>query len=101
LTEEDCAEAIDVFNAERHGVLRGRDGRAINGAQYFRAHDDGMHVLAFILYRELCTADFSRWTTFEDFLLRLFTEGRLKSGELQQRFESLEGHYDVKALTEN
>jgi hypothetical protein len=98
LTEEDCATAIHIFNAERMGVLRTRDGRPRTGAEYFRGHDDGMHVLAFILYQELKRADFSRWTTYEAFLLRLFDEGRLVPGQLERTFTAYSDHYPVKAL---
>jgi hypothetical protein len=47
-----------------------------------------MHVLAFILYQELKRADFSRWTSYEDFLLNLFAQGRLIPGQLQRTFTS-------------
>jgi hypothetical protein len=98
LTEEDCATAIHIFNAERMGILRRRDGRLRSGAEYFREHDDGMHVLAFILYQELKRADFSRWTSYEDFLLNLFAQGRLIPGQLQRTFTSYDDHYAIKAL---
>jgi hypothetical protein len=91
LTEEDCAEAIDVFNSERLGLID-------DVPAYFRDHDDGMHVLAFILYQELKRADWPRWTTFEDFLSTLFRQGKLRSGALAERFASYPGHYPVRAL---
>lgn len=98
LLEEDCAEAIDVFVSERQGMLRTKDGMPRTGADFFRHHDDGIHVVAYVLYEELKRADFSRWTTFEDFLVRLFDEGVLGSGNLERQFRSYPGHYPVKAL---
>ncbi|MBZ4402375.1 hypothetical protein K8625_42455 [Myxococcus sp. AS-1-15] len=100
LTEEDCAEAIDVFVSERQGLLRAKDGKPLTGAAFFRDHDDGMHVLAYVLYEELRRADFSQWTTYEDFLLKLFDTGVLVPGKLEQRFRSYIGSYPVKALKE-
>ncbi|WP_426732554.1 hypothetical protein [Myxococcus faecalis] len=100
LTEEDCAEAIDVFVSERRGLLRAKDGKPLTGAAFFRDHDDGMHVLAYVLYEELRRADFSQWTTYEDFLLKLFDTGVLVPGTLEQRFRSYIGSYPVKALKE-
>ncbi|GEN13403.1 hypothetical protein SAMN05443572_12012 [Myxococcus fulvus] len=100
LTEEDCAEAIDVFVSERQGLLRAKDGKPLTGAAFFRDHDDGMHVLAYVLYEELRRADFSQWTTYEDFLLKLFDTGVLVPGKLEQRFRSYTGSYPVKALKE-
>ncbi|NTX41678.1 hypothetical protein HUA78_45350 [Myxococcus sp. CA033] len=100
LTEEDCAEAIDVFVSERQGLLRARDGKPLTGAAFFRDHDDGMHVLAYVLYEELRRADFSQWTTYEGFLLKLFDTGVLVPGKLEQRFRSYTGNYPVKALKE-
>ncbi|WNZ60852.1 hypothetical protein QEG98_33745 [Myxococcus sp. MxC21-1] len=100
LTEEDCAEAVDVFVSERQGLLRARDGKPLTGAAFFRDHDDGMHVLAYVLYEELRRADFSQWTKYEDFLLKLFDTGVLVPGKLEQRFRSYTGSYPVKALKE-
>ncbi|MBU8900345.1 hypothetical protein KRR26_32530 [Corallococcus sp. M34] len=100
LTEEDCAEAIDVFVSERQGLLRARDGKPLTGAAFFRDHDDGMHVLAYLLYEELRRADFSQGTKYEDFILKLFDTGVLVPGKLEQRFHSYTGHYPVKALKE-
>ena len=98
LTEEDCATAVHIFNAERMGVLRTRDGRPRTGAEYFRNHDDGMHVLAFILYQELKRADLSRFTTYEAFILHLFDRGKLVPGQLEQTFTAYPDHYPIKAL---
>lgn len=100
LTEEDCAEAIDVFVSERQGLLRAKDGQPLTGAAFFRDHDDGMHVLAYVLYEELRRADFSQGTKYEDFLLKLFDTGVLVPGKLEQRFRSYTGSYPVKALKE-
>ncbi|QSQ17903.1 hypothetical protein [Myxococcus landrumensis] len=100
LTEEDCAEAIDVFVSEREGLLRARDGKPLTGAAFFRDHDDGMHVLAYVLYEELRRADFSQGMKYEDFLLKLFDTGVLVPGKLEQRFRSYTGTYPVKALKE-
>ncbi|WP_167594399.1 hypothetical protein [Corallococcus coralloides] len=100
LTEEDCAEAIDVYVSEREGLLRNREGRPLTGAEFFRAHDDGMHVLAFVLYEELKRAGPSREGTYEAFLLDLFERGVLEPGGLERRFRASPGHYPVKALGE-
>ncbi|NBD12301.1 hypothetical protein [Corallococcus silvisoli] len=100
LTEEDCAEAIDVFVSEREGLLRKRDGQPLTGAEFFADHDDGIHVLAFVLYEELKRAGSSRTGTYEDFLLALFERGVLAPGQLERRFRASPGHYPVKALGE-
>ncbi|RKH57791.1 hypothetical protein [Corallococcus aberystwythensis] len=100
LTEEDCAEAIDVYVSEREGLLRNREGRPLTGAEFFRAHDDGIHVLAFVLYEELKRAGPSRGGTYEAFLLGLFEQGVLEPGGLERRFRASPGHYPVKALGE-
>ncbi len=100
LTEEDCAEAIDVYVSEREGLLRDRDGRPLTGAEFFRDHDDGLHVLAFVLYEELKRAGPSRGGTYEAFLLGLFERGVLEPGALERRFRASPGHYPVKALGE-
>ncbi|MBZ4373687.1 hypothetical protein [Corallococcus sp. AS-1-6] len=100
LTEEDCAEAIDVYVSEREGLLRDREGRPLTGAEFFRDHDDGMHVLAFVLYEELKRAGPSRAGTYESFLLGLFERGVLEPGGLERRFRASPGHYPVKALGE-
>ncbi|NNC08261.1 hypothetical protein HJC10_36165 [Corallococcus exiguus] len=100
LTEEDCAEAIDVYVSEREGLLRNREGRTLTGAEFFRDHDDGLHVLAFVLYEELKRAGPSRAGTYEAFLLGLFERGVLEPGGLERRFRASPGHYPVKALGE-
>ncbi|MFB1481686.1 hypothetical protein [Corallococcus sp. RDP092CA] len=100
LTEEDCAEAIDVYVSEREGLLRDRSGRPLTGAEFFRDHDDGLHVLAFVLYEELKRAGPSRGGTYEAFLLGLFERGVLAPGALERRFRASPGHYPVKALRE-
>ncbi|PTL76025.1 hypothetical protein [Vitiosangium sp. GDMCC 1.1324] len=99
LTEEDCAEAIDVFNAERLGLLRTKTGESLTGAQFFARHDDGIHVVAFILYQELRRVrDWSTWKGYEDFLLGLLRDGRLAPGQLEATFRSYPDAYEVKAL---
>ncbi|WP_338869296.1 hypothetical protein [Myxococcus stipitatus] len=100
LTEEDCAEAIDVFVSERQGLLRTKDGKPRTGADFFRDHDDGIHVLAYVLYEELRRAEFSPGTKYEDFILKLFDTGVLVPGKFEQRFRSYSGTYPVKALKE-
>ncbi|MBN9682668.1 MULTISPECIES: hypothetical protein [unclassified Corallococcus] len=100
LTEEDCAEAIDVYVSEREGLLKNREGRPLTGAEFFRDHDDGMHVLAFVLYEELKLAGPSRGGTYEAFLLGLFERGVLEPGGLERRFRASPEHYPVKALGE-
>ncbi|MCI0573413.1 MAG: hypothetical protein L0Y66_21930 [Myxococcaceae bacterium] len=99
LTEEDLAEGIDVFVSERQGMLT-RKGQPWTGAEFFKVHDDGMHVLAFIVYQELKRADFSHWTTYEDFLRGLFNKGVFAPGKLEAQFRSYPDSYPVKALKE-
>jgi hypothetical protein len=94
-TEEDCAEAIDVYVSEQHGLLS--DGRQpITGSEFFRLHDDGFHVPAFLIYRALGQVDWSHWTSYEDFLIRFWSD---PSG-LEARFRADPAHYPVKALGE-
>jgi hypothetical protein len=97
LTEEDCVTAVDVFNAEALGLAL-QPGESVTAAEYFAHHDDGIHVLAFIHYQELRRADFSRWTTYPQFISSLFARGKL-GGNLEQEFRSYPGHYKVEALT--
>ncbi|WP_342379518.1 hypothetical protein NVS55_08585 [Myxococcus stipitatus] len=100
LTEEDCAEAIDVFVTERQGLLRTKDGKPRTGAEFFRDHDDGIHVLAYILYEELRRAELPPGTKYEDFILKLFDTGVLVPGKFEERFRSYPGAYRVKSLKE-
>jgi hypothetical protein len=96
LTEEDCVTAVDVFNAEALGLAL-QPGPGVTAAEYFARHDDGIHVLAFILYQELRRADFSHWTTYPQFISSLFAQGKLGGG-LEREFQSYPGHYEVEAL---
>jgi hypothetical protein len=98
LTEEDCAESIDVLVSERHGLLVTGKGRALTGAEYFAGHDDGLHVLAFVLYERMRKADPATWLGFEPFLLGLLRDGTLGPGALQRTFEAAPGHYSVDTL---
>jgi hypothetical protein len=100
LTEEDCAEAIDVYVSEREGLLRKRDGSPLSGAEFFRDHDDGIHVLAFLVYEELKRSGPAKGQRYEDFLLGLFERGVLEPGALERRFRDTPGSYPVKALGE-
>jgi hypothetical protein len=100
LTEEDCAEAIDVYVSEREGLLRKRDGSPLSGAEFFRDHDDGIHVLAFLVYEELKRSGPAKGQRYEDFLLGLFERGVLEPGGLERRFRDTPGSYPVKALGE-
>ncbi len=95
-TEEDCAEAIDVYLSEQHGLLLGPGRKLISGSEFFRAHDDGFHVPAFLMYRALTQADWSHWTTYEQFLIQFWSDPR----PLEARFRADPDHYPVKALGE-
>jgi len=46
LLEEDLVTAIDVYNAPHLGLLP-------DLASYWPAHDDGIHVVAFLLVHQL------------------------------------------------
>lgn len=99
LTEEDCAEAIDVFVSEQHGFLTSPvTHQHVDGASFFREHDYGMHVLAFVIYSRMKRADWKHWPGFEAFLLGLLRDGTLANGTLKDVFEATEGHYAVGAL---
>ena len=92
LIEEDCATAVDVFNAHRLGLLD-------DPPAYFRGHDDGIHVLAFLLYRALERDGLARWTTYDDFVARLTRAGgALAPGHLEAAFAADPAHYPVAAL---
>jgi hypothetical protein len=91
LLEEDCVTAVHVHNAVAMGLLA-------DPAAYFAAHDDGIHVVAFILYRALERADMTRWTTYDAFIAELAASGALAPGQLQATFEADPQHYPVAAL---
>ena len=90
LLEEDCVTAIDVYNAHRMGLMPDIAG-------YFPAHDDGIHVVAFLLY-QLLGREHRPGERYEDFLLRLARDHKLRPGALEAQFLAEPTHYAIKAL---
>lgn len=90
LLEEDLITAIDVYNAHRLGLLDDPDA-------YFAKHDDGLHALAFLLY-QLIGREHRAGETYQDFLLRLAREGKLRPGALEAQFAAAPGRYDIDVL---
>ena len=79
LVEEDFDTAVHVWSAHRLGLLP-------DATAYFRDHDDGIHVLAFLIYRRLMRADFRAWTTYDRFVVDLARTGALAPGRLEAAF---------------
>lgn len=87
LLEEDLITAIDVYNAHRLGLLD--DPHA-----YFADHDDGLHALAYLLF-QLIGREHRAGETYQDFLLRLDREGKLRPGALEAQFAAAPRSYDI------
>jgi len=78
LVEEDCVQALEEVLAERFGV--GHDSR-----EYWREQDGGIHVFAVAIYSLMKDQPFDpRREPFSAFLKRMFREGRLSSGHIEQ-----------------
>ena len=90
LLEEDLVTAIDVYNAHHLGLLP-------DLAAYFPKHDDGIHVVAFLILQQL-ERERRAGEPYPDFLLRLEREHKLNPGALEAQFLAEPGHYPVKAL---
>ncbi|MEO7731312.1 MAG: hypothetical protein ABIY55_10090, partial [Kofleriaceae bacterium] len=90
LLEEDLVTAIDVYNAHHLGLIPDLAG-------YWPAHDDGIHVVAFLLVQQL-ERNHRAGETYPDFLLRLEREHQLRPGALEAQFLAEPTHYVVKAL---
>jgi hypothetical protein len=90
LLEEDCVTAVDVYNAHRLGLLP-------DVAGYFARHDDGIHVVAFLLYR-LLEREHRAGETYPDLLLRLEREHKLRPGALAEQFATEPDHYPIQAF---
>ncbi len=79
-----------MYNAHHLGLLP-------DVAGYFAAHDDGIHVVAFLILQQL-EHNRRRNETYPDFLLRLEREHQLNPGALEAQFLAEPTHYTVKAL---
>jgi hypothetical protein len=75
--EEDCVKALEHTMAERLGL-------GVDIAEMWRANDDGMHVLAPVVYRLLHETKFLDGTeSFQTWLIRMLDTGRIKVGAIQ------------------
>jgi hypothetical protein len=92
LLEEDLVTAVDVYNAHELGLLPDLAG-------YFADHDDGIHVVAFLILGQL-GREHRAGETYPDLLLRLEREGKLRPGQLEAQFQATPGSYAVKALAD-
>jgi hypothetical protein len=78
LVEEDSVQALEELLAEGFGM--GHDSRA-----YWREQDGGIHVFAVAIYSLMKDRNFeSAHESFSVFLKRMFREGRLSNGAIQQ-----------------
>jgi len=89
---EDLVTAIDVYNAHQLGLLP-------DLAAYWPKHDDGIHVVAYLIYQQL-ERNHRAGESYPDFLLRLEREHALSPGALEAQFRAEPTHYPVKALRE-
>jgi len=83
--EEDAAQALDQY-------LNDQLGRNTRGDPVTRwtAADDGMHVLALLLYDVLRRGDFDPAAgSYADFLARALSDGQVWPGDLQARYLEL------------
>lgn len=92
LLEEDLVTAVDTYNAHEMGLLP-------DLADYFAKHDDGIHVVAFLV-RALIEREHRAGESYPDFLVRMEREAKLRPGALEAQFRAAPGTYAVKALTE-
>ena len=78
LVEEDCVQALEEVLGERFGV--GHDSR-----EYWREQDGGIHVFAVAIYSLMKDRKFDpSHEPFSSFLKRMFREGKLSDGAIQQ-----------------
>jgi hypothetical protein len=97
LTEEDCAEAIDVAVSSEHGLLTDlRTGATVGIPEFVRTHDDGFHVLAFLLATRLHARDRAHFPGFERMLLESLRDGTLMP--LEPVFRNTPGAFEIAAL---
>jgi hypothetical protein len=81
--EEDCVRALEQVIGERLQI--GRDAR-----RRWKEEDDGIHVLAAVLYGLMKQENYvGSHEPFRDFLLRMLKTGRLAPGKLRQLSRSL------------
>jgi hypothetical protein len=90
LIEEDCATAVNIYNAERRGLQSDIPG-------YYRQSDDGIHVFSFLLYRRLKERHQRHPQRYEEFVADTVRE-MLADGGLERAFLAAPEHYEVKAL---
>lgn len=77
LVEEDCVQALEELLAERFGV-----GHDVH--QYWREQDGGIHVFAVAIYSLIKDRHFDPvHESFPVFLKRMFREGRLANGQIE------------------
>ncbi len=75
--EEDCVKALDQAMAERLGLR-------VNPAMMFQKSDDGMHVLAPVVYRLLRETNFfDGKENFQAWLIRMVKTGRIAVGKIK------------------
>lgn len=81
LFEEDCVQALDQLINEKLGIAKDAGTR-------WKESDEGIHVLAVVLYQIMEETGFnSRNELFRDYLLRLNNEGILKPGMLKKYYD--------------
>lgn len=80
--EENGVRALDQMVGERFGIAREARAR-------WREEDEGMHVLAAVLYSLMKEEKFDgRQESFRDFLLRVIGSGKLGEGKVKARYEA-------------
>jgi hypothetical protein len=90
LIEEDCATAVNMYNAERRGLQS-------NIADYYRKSDDGIHVFSFLLYRRLKERHQRQPQRYEEVVKQAVQEIQAQGG-LEAAFLAVPARYEVKAL---
>jgi hypothetical protein len=90
LIEEDCATAIDIYNAERRGLQSDVVG-------HYRQSDDGIHVFSFLLYRRLKERHATHPQRYEELVMEAVRDIRAQGG-LEATFAAVPEHYEVTAL---
>jgi hypothetical protein len=79
LVEEDSVQALEQIIAERYGM-------GGNPREYWREQDGGIHVFAVALYSLMKESRFGDTPEpFPAFLKRMFREGKLAKGQIEQR----------------
>ena len=92
LFPEDATTAIEMWVASRRRVLSAGDHAATHDPveavrRYLRERDEGIHVLAAVIYSYLAEGLKKDDQSYADFVRMLFDTGRLSPGKIETRYQ--------------